>query len=376
MAVFTEQETRYMRRALTLAARGQGRVEPNPMVGCVIVRGRRIVGEDYHRRFGAAHAEINALRAAGRQARGATCYVTLEPCCHHGKTPPCTRALIEASIGRVVAAMRDPFEQVRGKGLRILRAAGITVETGLLEAQAEALNAPYLKRLHEGRPWVILKWAQSLDGKIATRSGDSQWISGPSSRRRAHRLRSRVDAIIVGVTTVITDDPLLTCRDAPMRRRAKRVILDPHLRIPQQCRLVRTARDIPTMIVTARAMIETPQAHRLADNGAELIGVRQTREGLDLGRLLDIFGRQGMTNIMVEGGGATLGAWLDRRLADEAVVFVAPRLVGGRGAVPALAGQGPASMGERVGIRQTRLEKCGEDRAYHLLLDRPGRRRP
>jgi len=371
MPRFTDEDVHYMQRALAMAARGRGAVEPNPMVGCVIVRGRHVVGEGYHRRFGGAHAEVNALRKAGKLARGATCYVTLEPCCHYGKTPPCTKALIEAGVQRVVVAMRDPFNQVRGKGLRILRAAGITVVVGLLEAQAATLNAPYLKRLREGRPWVILKWAQSLDGKIATRTGHSQWISGPSSRKYAHRLRGRVDAIIVGVGTVLADDPLLTCRDAPLRRVATRVILDPHLRTPLRCRLVRTARDVPTVVVTAPAMIGTDKARRLNRVGVELLRVRQRRGGLDLDRLLDVLGRRGMSNVLVEGGGITLGAFWDQGLVDEAIVFVAPRLIGGREAVPCLAGRGPAHLGDAPQPCQVRVEKCGGDRVYHLRFGGP-----
>ena len=197
---------------MALAVRGQGAVEPNPMVGCVLVRGGRVVGEGWHKRFGGPHAEVEALRAAGRAARGATAYVSLEPCCHFGKTPPCTDALIAAGVSRVVAAMRDPFPKVRGRGRRLLEAAGIKVGMGLCEAEAMRLNAPYLKRQRTGRPWVILKWAQSVDGRIATRTGDSKWISSEDSRAQAHDLRGRVDAVIVGVGTVRADDPLLTCR--------------------------------------------------------------------------------------------------------------------------------------------------------------------
>ena len=196
-----------MQRALELAAQGQGFVEPNPMVGCVIARGAEIVGEGWHRRFGQAHAEIEALYIAGSRARGATLYVTLEPCCHQGKTPPCTRAVLAAGVARVVAAMADPFPQVAGGGLAELRAAGIEVQTGILENEARKLNAPYLKLLSTGRPWVVAKWAMTLDGKIAARSGDSRWISSPASRQLVHQLRGRMDAIIVGRGTAATEIP-------------------------------------------------------------------------------------------------------------------------------------------------------------------------
>src|SRR5919197_3355884 len=202
----------WMSRALELAERGRGFVEPNPLVGAVVVRDGRVVGEGWHRRYGEAHAEVNALAAAGEAARGATLYVTLEPCCHHGKTPPCTDAVLRAGVRRVVAAMADPFPQVAGQGVAQLRAAGVEVEVGVCEREARELNAPYLTLLAEGRPYVHAKWAMSLDGKIATRGGDSRWISGPASREVVHRLRGRVDAILVGAGTVRADDPLLTAR--------------------------------------------------------------------------------------------------------------------------------------------------------------------
>ncbi|GAF88580.1 unnamed protein product, partial [marine sediment metagenome] len=203
---------RMMARAIALARRGEGHVEPNPMVGCVIVRNRRSIGEGYHRRFGGPHAEIEALLACTRDPQGATVYVSLEPCCHHGKTPPCTDALIAARVARVVVAARDPNPVVRGRGIRRLRTAGIDVETGVLEGEAAEVLAPYATRVRLYRPFVIAKWAQSLDGKLATRTGHSQWISCEASRRRVHRLRARVDAILVGCGTVLADDPLLTAR--------------------------------------------------------------------------------------------------------------------------------------------------------------------
>ena len=221
-------DSRMMLRALELARRGEGIVEPNPMVGCVVVQGEEIVGEGWHQRFGGPHAEIEALRAAGAKATGATLYVTLEPCCHHGQTPPCSDAVIQAGIGRVVAAMRDPFPKVAGGGIQQLMSAGIDVEVGLHEQEARELNAPYLKLLATGRPWVIAKWAMTLDGKLATKTGDSKWISGEASRRVVHELRGRVDAIVVGRRTAALDDPLLTARleKGSPPRIATRIVLD------------------------------------------------------------------------------------------------------------------------------------------------------
>lgn len=363
---FTLDDERHMRRALALAARGQGSVEPNPMVGCVIVRGNRVVGEGYHRRFGGPHAEVHALRDAGRLAKGAAAYVTLEPCCHFGKTPPCTGALIAAGISRVIVAMRDPFPKVAGKGFRQLKAAGITVAVGLLEAEAVELNRPYLTLQRQGRPWVILKWAQSIDGKIATRTGDSQWISCERSRALAHRIRGRVDAVIVGVGTAIADDPLLTCRHGRPKRTAIRIVIDPRLRLPLKSQLVRTARKVPTMVVADRRLVSGPAARRLARTGVEVLGVPSTRSGLDLDHLLDELGRRRMTNVMVEGGGQTLGRFYDAGLADEAIIFVAPRLIGGGTAVAPLAGLGPAMMRDLRQPMQVTITRSGEDFMYVL----------
>jgi len=356
-----------MRRAIDLAVRGLGRVEPNPMVGAVIVRGGRVIGEGWHRRFGGPHAEVEALRACRGTAAGATCYVTLEPCCHFGKTPPCTDALIEAGIRRVVAAVRDPFPRVSGGGFRQLRAAGIRVDVGLLRDEAAWLNAPFFKLQQAGRPWVILKWAQSLDGKIATRTGDSKWITSAASRRAAHEIRGRVDAIVVGVNTVIADDPELSCRLVRAKRRAVRVVLDTHARTPLTSKLARTARRTPTLIVTGDA--KSARARRLSRAGCDILElpIRNGRPRLD--RLLDALGRRLMTNVMVEGGGGVLGAFVDEGLADEADVFLAPRLIGGRAAVGPLAGTGPAKMSDLPNVRVIEDRPVGSDRLVRLAFE-------
>jgi diaminohydroxyphosphoribosylaminopyrimidine deaminase/5-amino-6-(5-phosphoribosylamino)uracil reductase len=336
-----------MRRALRLAARGQGRVEPNPMVGCVIARSGRIVGEGYHRRFGGPHAEVEALRRCRTAPRKATAYVTLEPCCHLGKTPPCTQALIEAGIARVVVALRDPNALVAGRGLRKLRTAGIQVETGLLGKQAAELNAPFIKLVRQKRPWVILKWAQSLDGKIATRSGDSKWISDEPCRAHAHGVRGRVDAIIVGRNTVLTDDPRLTARAGRARRVATRVVLDTQLRIPLTSHLLRDARRTPVWVIGGR---RAPQRRAKALEASGCAVHRVTRDGrwLSLPAVLDLLGEHQMTNVLVEGGGQLLGSFVEQRLADEFHVYIAPLLIGGAEAVGAIAGRGAASVREAM----------------------------
>jgi len=358
-----------MQRALSLAARGEGLVEPNPMVGCVLARGERVVGEGWHRRFGGPHAEINALARAGRRAKGATAYVTLEPCCHFGKTPPCTDALIAAGIRRVVAAMKDVNPLVAGKGLRRLRAAGIKVEVGLLEREAKALAAPFITFMTKWRPYVILKWAQSIDGKIATRSGESKWISSIASRRVVHALRGKVDAVIAGINTVLADDPQLTARLVKPRRIAARVVLDSRLRTPIASRLVRTARRAPTLIFTG------PQGWRrrrrrgeLEARGCEVARLKARRGGLDLRGLLgDLHGR-GMTNVLVEGGGLVHGAFMDAGLADEARVFVAPLLIGGEEAPGPLRNSGSKGLGRFPGAMLERQVRMGPDVCYIMRL--------
>ena len=321
-----------MRKAISLAMRGRGCVEPNPMVGCVLVRDGQVIAEGYHRRFGGPHAEVDALAKAGEAARGATAYVTLEPCCHTGKTGPCTQALLAAGVARVIVAMTDPFPQVAGKGLELLAAAGVQTAVGLLEDQARLLNAPYLKRLTTHRPWVILKWAQSLDGKLATRAGRSKWITGQAALREAHRIRSVVDAVVAGAGTVAADDPQLTSRLVRTRRVAHRVVIDGRLRIGLDRQLVRTAREVPVVIACTRSAIDAQpeKADALHQAGCELLALPEVAPGrIDLSALLEWFGTWKATNIMIEGGGQLLGQFLDQQLADELAVFIAPMLIGG-----------------------------------------------
>ncbi len=349
MTRFTSEDERHLRRALQLAARGQGRVEPNPMVGCVIVKRGRVIGEGYHRRYGGPHAEIEALRRCCESPRGATVYVTLEPCCHYGKTPPCTDALIAAQVAQVVTPLTDPNPPVAGQGLAALRKAGLRVAVGLLAEQAADLNAPFFKLVRERRPWVILKWAQSLDGKIATRTGDSKWISDEACRAHAHRVRGRIDAILVGIGTVLSDDPLLTCRVGRPRRVATRVVLDAGLRTPLRSQLVRSARQVPTWIYHAR---EAPvrRARALARAGCVLHAVSRVGGRLSLAAILGDLGRQQMTNVLVEGGGRLLGSFFDQGLADEFHVYIAPTLIGGAAAPGPLQGEGVRNVAAALSL--------------------------
>jgi diaminohydroxyphosphoribosylaminopyrimidine deaminase/5-amino-6-(5-phosphoribosylamino)uracil reductase len=354
----------FMLEALRLARRGQGRVEPNPMVGCVLVRGGRIISRGWHRRFGGAHAEVEALRRAGRRARGATAYVSLEPCQIHAKTPPCTDALIEAGIARVVASVRDPNPLISGRGLAVLRRARVEVRCGVLEETGRELIAPFEKLCTRHLPWVIAKWAQSLDGRIATRRGRSQWLSSPDSRRLVHALRGRVDAVLVGSRTVRLDDPLLTCREAPLRRVAARVVLDTRLRTPPGARVVRTARDVPTWIFTRRESLAAPPARRLSAQGVRLEAVPLRRGRVSLRAVLARLARAGMSNVLIEGGGAVLGSAFDERLVDEICVFVCPKLIGGEAAPGAIGGRGPAELESALRLRALQIRRLGGDTLF------------
>jgi diaminohydroxyphosphoribosylaminopyrimidine deaminase/5-amino-6-(5-phosphoribosylamino)uracil reductase len=350
-------DTDWMRRALELALRGQGCVEPNPMVGAVIVRDGEIVGEGWHQRFGEAHAEVNALRAARERARGATLYVTLEPCCHHGKTPPCTDAILKAGISQVVAAMADPFPQVAGGGVTLLRQVGVSVEVGLLEAEARKLNAPYLTLLGKHRPWVHAKWAMTLDGKIATRTGHSQWISGEESRRKVHELRGRMDAIIVGMGTVQFDDPLLTARP-PGPRTPTRVVLSRTGMLPPNSKLLQTKSEAPVLIATSE---EAAQQSNVKAQGCQVLALPTAHGRPEITALLKELGRRRFTNVLVEAGAEVLGSFRDAGLIDELHVFIAPRLIGGGGALPPTSGIGAAKVNEGMSLSEWKCEPSGAD---------------
>lgn len=349
----------HMARAIALAAQGQGAVEPNPQVGCLIVRGAEIIGEGWHRRYGGPHAEIEALQVAGPRARGATLYVTLEPCCHHGKTPPCVDAILASGARRVVAAMADPNPLVGGQGLARLREAGLDVVCGVLEAEASRLMAPYVKLLSTGKPWVIAKWAMTLDGKIASRTADARWISSPPSRALVHKWRGEIDAIIVGRGTVVADDPLLTARPSGARV-PLRVALDSRAALSLETKLVQTAWQTPLLVVVGpQASADRCQALRRA--GAEVLTCRSEAQADRWDELLTELGRRRHTNVMVEGGGQTLGTLFERRSADEVRVFVAPRLLGGETAVTPVAGCGPEKIADALRLIDARWQPSGDD---------------
>lgn len=355
----SQNDLDFMRRALELAERGRGHVEPNPLVGAVVVREGRIVGSGWHQRFGGPHAEVFALQEAGEAARGATLYVTLEPCCHYGKTPPCTEAILAAGVNRVVAAMWDPFPEVAGKGVEALRRGGVTVEVGLLGEAAEHLNAPYLKLLRMGRPYVIAKWAMSLDGRIATSTGDSRWISSEASRQRVHEIRGRVDGILIGIVTALVDDPLLTARP-PGPRTACRIVLDNRLRLPIASRLVQTASEAPVLIFH-KPQADPASRKRLEAAGCECVALPGSSTRESIGFLLEELGRRRFTNLLVEGGSEVLGSFFDAGAVDEVMAFVAPKIIGGRQAPGPVGGQGAAILAQCLRLRGSTVERIGED---------------
>jgi diaminohydroxyphosphoribosylaminopyrimidine deaminase / 5-amino-6-(5-phosphoribosylamino)uracil reductase len=344
---FTAADERMMRRALALAARGLGETSPNPVVGCVIARAGRVVGEGFHARAGSAHAEALALQRAGARARGATLYVTLEPCAHHGRTPPCAPLVRESGVVRVVAAVRDPNPLVAGRGLALLRRAGIAVDTGLLGPEAARLNERFLAWAARGRPYVLLKAALTLDGRIATASGLSKWITSPAQRREARWLRRLHDAVLVGSGTALADDPLLL--PTPRTRRpVLRVVLDSQLRLPPRGRLAATAGPRTPVLVLSCAG-DAARRRALEEAGVEVAEVAGERGRGSLPAAREALRARGVTSRMVEGGGEVLGSVLAARLVDQVALFRAPLLLGGRGSRPAFGGPDPLEV--RDGLR-------------------------
>ena len=355
-----------MVRALELAERGRGWVEPNPMVGAVVARDGCIVGEGFHQRFGGPHAEPNAIAAAGQACRGATLYVTLEPCTHHGKTPPCVPAVVAAGFARVVAAMIDPDPRNQGRGIEQLRAAGLDVEVGLLEADAQRLNVPFTKLTTRGLPFVTAKWAMSLDGKTATRTGESHWISSAPSRQLVHTLRGQVDAILVGVGTALADDPLLTARP-PGPRVAARIVADSQARLPVESRLVRSVADAPLIVATLESAPSERRA-ALAAAGAETLVLPEERGRVSLPALMAELGRRRMTNVLLEGGGELCAAALAAGLVDKVLAFIAPKLIGGRDARTPVEGYGAATMAQALQARDWAVRRVGDDALIEAWL--------
>lgn len=352
---------RYMARALELAERGRGSVSPNPMVGCVIVRDDEIVGEGWHVRAGEPHAEIHALRAAGEAARGATAYVTLEPCDHHGRTPPCSEALIAAGLRRVVIATLDPDARVNGAGARRLQEAGTEVVLGVLADEAKRQNEAFFSVQLAGRPFVLYKTAMTLDGKLATRTGQSRWITGVSARARVQRWRHEFDAVAVGINTVLLDDPLLTCR-LPEGRTPLKVVFDSVARTPNSAKLFEPdARGAAARVIVFTSQ-EAPAARvlALAERGAEVVTVASARGRGEVRAALAALGARGVTSLLLEGGGTLAWSFFEAQAVDRVAWFIAPKLLGGGGSSP-LSGLGVASIDEAITLEEVFSERLGDD---------------
>lgn len=357
-----DQDRLFMKRALALAARAAGRTSPNPLVGAVVVNQGRIVGEGYHQRAGTPHAEVHALEQAGELARGADIYVNLEPCSHYGRTPPCCRAIIEAGIRRVVAAMVDPNPQVAGRGLAALADAGIVVECGLMEESARELNEVFIKFITTRHPFVVLKSAVSLDGKTATSSGHSFWVTGEPARLQVHRLRNTYDAVMVGIGTVLADDPRLTTRlpEGESGRDPIRVVVDSRLRIPFESRVINPESAAPLLVATTERA-PAQRREELARRGVEVVVLPEHEGRVSFPHLMSALGERNITSVLLEGGAALNASALEARMVDKLVVFVAPKLVGGVKAPGMIAGQGRERMDEAWEIKRTSLTQIGED---------------
>lgn len=374
VAAAAARDVTFMRSALALAARGVA-THPNPRVGCVLADGDAVVAEGWHERPGGPHAEAVALAAAGERARGATAYVTLEPCAHHGRTPPCADALVAAGVARVVVALRDPDPRVAGAGLARLRAAGVAVDEGVLADEAAALNAAYLVHRREGRPWVRYKTAMTLDGKIATRTGRSRWITGPAARALVHGWRHAADAVAVGVTTVLQDDPVLTTRlegEGAPGRTPRKVVFDGVARTPLTARLFEPAPDGAPARVTVVVGPDAPDARvgALEAHGAEVLRVAAHQGRPEVRAALAHLAADGVVELLLEGGGTLAWSFLEADAIDRVAWFVAPKLIGGRGASP-LAGLGVASLDEAVALCDWTVRRLGDDLLVEGDLMRP-----
>lgn len=357
-----QQVDRYfMQQALSLAAKGEGYTSPNPMVGAVVVKDGQIVGQGYHQRAGTPHAEVHALRDAGELAQGATIYVTLEPCCHYGRTPPCTEAIKKAGIKRVVAAITDPNPLVAGKGLKLLEEAGLEVTSGVLADEATKLNEIFIKYVTSKQPFVVLKAAVSLDGKIATVTGESQWITGPESREFTHHLRHRYDGILVGVNTVLADNPSLTTRlPGGKGKNPVRIILDSKARTPVDANIIKYPQDTVT-IIAATAAADPSRVAALRQAGAEVLLLPATDTGVDINQLLKELARRQITSLLVEGGAKVHASFIAARAVDKVYWFIAPILIGGEGAPGAIGGKGIEKLQQALRLKRTSIHHFGED---------------
>jgi diaminohydroxyphosphoribosylaminopyrimidine deaminase/5-amino-6-(5-phosphoribosylamino)uracil reductase len=358
----TERDERHLQRTIELAARARGHTSPNPLVGAVIVKGERTLGEGFHTAAGEPHAEREALAACSEDPAGATLYVSLEPCCHQGRTPPCTEAIVDAKIARVVIASDDPSEKASGRGLGVLRDEGVRVDVldGELAHTARLLNQPFRKHARTGRPLVLLKSAMTLDGKVATRTGDSQWISSEASRARAHRWRAEADAVAVGLGTALADDPQLTARVEAVPSQPRRVVFDSEARLPIDSKLVRGVAEAPLTVVVSRAASRTAM-EGLQSAGCEVVVASGSNDAARVASALDELGSLGVQSLLLEGGPKLAGAFLEAGEVDEARMFIAPLLAGGQKARTAVEGMGAEHIASAARALATEVERIDDD---------------
>lgn len=354
-------DIRYMKRALELAKKGMGRTSPNPMVGAVIVKNGEVIGEGYHRKAGTPHAEIHALNTAGQEARSSTIYVNLEPCSHYGRTPPCADALVKAGISRAVIAMLDPNPQVCGKGLQILKDAGIETEVGILEKEALNLNEVFLKYIKSKMPFVSLKTAMTLDGKIASRTGDSRWISSSASRTYVHSLRNVYDGIMVGIGTVLADDPILNTRlDTGDKRDPVRIIVDGKLELPLESKIAKSSKEQKTIVFTS-TISNQEKAAQLQSAGIEIIELGGDPEKLAVEKALVFLGKMGICSIMLEGGSELNAYMIEHKLLNKVYWFIAPKIIGGKNSPSPIAGQGIELMKDALCLESIDIQRIQDD---------------
>jgi len=358
-----------MRLALRLARKGRGRVSPNPLVGAVVVKDGKIIGRGYHRAYGEAHAEVVALRDAGEGARDATIYVNLEPCNHTGHTPPCTRAILKAGIRRVVIGMRDPNPLAAG-GVETLRAGGVEVTEGVLEGQCRRLNAAFIHFVTHKTPYVVMKIAATLDGKIATKTGSSHWITGEKSRRLVHQLRGELDAVMVGIGTVLKDDPELTCRLRRPPHQPLRIVIDTHLRIPETSRLIATLDTAPLLVVTGPE-VDGGKRTRMISRGVEILSVPLYNNGVDLRQLMAILAKRPVASVLMEGGARLNASALEAGIVRKVMIFYAPKILGGQESLSMIGNPSPESLSDAVPVKGGRARKIGEDFLFEGVLDAP-----
>jgi len=359
---------KFLKESFSLAEKGKGLVSPNPMVGAVIVKGKRVLGKGFHKSFGLPHAEIEALKEAGSKAKGATLFVNLEPCCHWGKTPPCTTSIISSGIKEVICCMKDPNPLVNGKGFQELEKNGIKVRVGYLEEQAEKFNFPYITYITKKRPYIVLKWAETIDGKIATFTGDSKWITDEPARRYVHKLRSKVQVVMVGIGTVLKDDPELSVRLGGKKRKPRPLVVDEGLRIPLRAKVLRTQAEAGAIIACVEKA-DTKKKRTLEKLGAEVIETKADKNGLlSLKELLRRLGEKKIAVLLCEGGARLAGGLLERGLVDEVQFFYSPKLlIDGKGLVGVM-GEEARKIQEAISLIQPKIERIGLDFLLSGLL--------